>query len=219
MRILKYGLVLQRLQKGDIELVRQWRNSERISQFMQYRQEISAKQQEQWFKSVDNIFNFYFIIKYQGERIGLINSKNVDWDQKCSEAGIFIWDEKYWETHVPILASLMLAEGGFDFFKHVKSYAQIIKTNTRAINFIEAIGYISEGNCKSGVQSFFLDKKSYDKALIKILPLINKFSNDAGAKIYLEKEDLRNGVSELFVGLHDQLSSKEKKKFELIAEY
>lgn len=220
MRILKYGITLNRLKEEDLETVRQGRNSEVVKQYMQYREEITVEQHKNWFRSINNIYNFYFIIEHHGKKIGLINSKNVDWEKKCSEAGIFIWDEKYWETPIPILASLLLAEGGFDFFKHTRSYAEIVRTNERAVNFIQSLGYFPvETPETAGAQKFALDKNSFDRAVAKILPLISVFSENPNAKIILEKNDCENGVAELILRLYHLLPVDEQKKFEITRDY
>ncbi len=67
MKLTKYGITLNRLREDDIELLRQWRNSPQINQFMEYRGNITPEMQRDWFRSVDNFDNFYFIIEYQGE--------------------------------------------------------------------------------------------------------------------------------------------------------
>ncbi len=56
------------LREKDIELIRQWRNSPQINQFMEFRGNISPEKQREWFKSVNNFDNFYFIIEYQGKK-------------------------------------------------------------------------------------------------------------------------------------------------------
>ena len=101
MKLSKYGITLARLREEDTELVRQWRNSPQITQFMEYREYITPEMQQDWFKSIDNFDNFYFVIEYEGKKIGLINSSKIEWDTVSSEGGIFLWDEQYYETFVP----------------------------------------------------------------------------------------------------------------------
>ena len=74
MKISKYGIDLVRLTEEDIEMLRQWRNSPQIQQFMEYREEITAEMQKKWFDSINNVNNFYFIIHFEGQKIGLINT-------------------------------------------------------------------------------------------------------------------------------------------------
>ena len=58
-----------RLKEEDIELVREWRNSPEITQYMEFRDFISEDMQQDWFESIDTIYNLYFIIEYKGEKV------------------------------------------------------------------------------------------------------------------------------------------------------
>ena len=131
MIITKGNIVFRRLAHDDIELVRNWRNSSQVSQFMEYRDHITPEMQEKWFESVNNINNLYFVIEYKKEKIGLINGKDIDWEGKSMETGVFIANEKYLNTEVPLLAVLIFGELGVMTFG-LKAYAHILKSNDRA---------------------------------------------------------------------------------------
>jgi RimJ/RimL family protein N-acetyltransferase len=138
----QYGVKLTRLQREDIELVRHWRNHPDISSHMEYREPITAEAQVKWFDSINNPFNYYFLIEYNGKKIGLINSKHYDPVEKVGEGGIFIWDKEYLQTFVPVMASLCLLNFVFFELKLCKrSRARILRDNARAIQFNKAIGY------------------------------------------------------------------------------
>ena len=140
MIIKKFNITFRRLEEEDIELVRKWRNSPSISQFMEYREHITEEMQRQWFKSINNNNNLYFIIEYKDKKIGLINGKNIDWEKNTMETGIFFWDKDIYNTPVPILAILILAELGI-IIGGLTAYARILKTNTRAIKYNKLIGF------------------------------------------------------------------------------
>ena len=93
MRVEKYGVVLDRLAEGDIEMVRQWRNSPAISQFMVYRDHITPEMQSSWFASLDPERDLHFIVRYSGNACGLADIKAVDWDQKTFVTGVFLTPE------------------------------------------------------------------------------------------------------------------------------
>ena len=141
MKISKYGIDLTRLTEEDIELVRQWRNSPQIRQYMEFREDITLEMQKKWFDSINNINNFYFIIHFEGQKIGLINSSNIDWDEISSDGGIFLWEEKYYETFVPVWASLIELETTFLVFNATRSYIKTLKDNPRAIKLNTHLGY------------------------------------------------------------------------------
>ena len=103
-----YGVTLRRLTHDQIEMLRQWRNDPKIQKYMFFRQEITPQMQEQWFASLDPHTNFYFIIEYEGEAIGLINVKNVDYEKRNGESGVFIYEDKYLNTDIAYRAHLLM---------------------------------------------------------------------------------------------------------------
>lgn len=138
----QYGVRLVRLQEHEIELVRYWRNKSDISNFMEYRRYITPQQQQEWFRSINNKFNYYFIIEYDGKKVGLINSKNYDPQQGFSEGGIFIWDKAYIDSYVAIYSTLCFLNFIFHKLKISKtSVARILRNNPRAIQYNKQIGY------------------------------------------------------------------------------
>lgn len=143
MLIKKYGITLQRLEQADLELVRYWRNQPAIRQRMAFRGHISSEMQQQWFDSVNNKYNYYFVIIYEGRKIGLINTKNVNMQDRYGEGGIFIWEHELWNSYVPSLASLALLELTFKVLSFSnKSFIQILRSNSAAIKYNKAMGYV-----------------------------------------------------------------------------
>ena len=141
MIVKQYGLVYSRVTEADIELIRYWRNKPFIRQTMQYQEYITADMQKEWFKKINNKYNYYFLIEYEGKKIGLINCKDTDMN-RVAEGGIFLWETSYWNTPVPALASLTMLEAIFEEFQsgHT-SIVTVLKNNTKAIKFNQYLGY------------------------------------------------------------------------------
>ena len=64
MKFFKYGITLERLKKEDIELVRQWRNSDPVRMNMNYQEIISPEKQLEWFHSINNENFHYTFVPY-----------------------------------------------------------------------------------------------------------------------------------------------------------
>lgn len=192
MKYTKFGVTIIRLREEDIELVRQWRNSPQVTERMEYREYITPEMQKTWFTSVSNLNNFYFVIQYQGEKIGVINVKDIDWNIRHLEAGIFIPDEKYWGTFVPSIVSIMLTQMFFRIFGWDHYYAHILKNNHRAIQYNKSLGYeLCEGQEEKENQLYILNKETFEaksKKLIKALTVMS--GGDTSAVYQLEPEDL-----------------------------
>lgn len=138
----QYGIRLVRIEEKDIELVRYWRNQSDIANYMEYRDFITPEDQKIWFKSIDNKYNYYFIIEFENKQVGLINVKNYDPELGFGEGGIFIWEKEYILSFAAVFASLCLLN-----FMLVKlnickiSRIRILSTNERAIHYNKLLGY------------------------------------------------------------------------------
>lgn len=180
MIIEQYGIRLIRLQEEDIELVRFWRNHPKIKTKMAFKKHITQKMQLQWFNSINNRFNYYFIIEHKDKKIGLINTKNINFEAKYGEGGIFIWEENLEHEFVSVFASLCFINYHFLVLqKSNKSFIQILKTNEKAINYNQKLGYVlipGQENVKN--QYYILTKEDYLKKTKKLNKIAQKITGD-----------------------------------------
>jgi RimJ/RimL family protein N-acetyltransferase len=213
MKLTKYGITLNRLRQSDIELVRQWRNSPQINQFMEYRGNIRPEMQREWFKSVNNFDNFYYIIEFENKKIGLINSSHVDWETISSEGGIFLWDDQYYETFVPVWASLCLLETSYFILGAGRSVIKTLRDNERAKKLNIHLGYeLMEGQEEVYNQSYLMTSESFKKHAPKLIKAATLLAgpDPAGHSVFFDKDDIRSGLADFIHG---------KIKKEMIGEY
>ncbi|MEI7490627.1 MAG: GNAT family N-acetyltransferase [Bacteroidota bacterium] len=157
MKLIRYGITLHRLKEDDLELVRQWRNDPVVRDNFAFRDYITPVMQHAWFKSINNIHNFYTVIEYQAVKIGVINLKNIDWDEMSAEGGIFIPDVKYHQTSVPATISFMTTEILLNAFHFKTGYAHVLKENDAVRSFIYSLGYkMCPGQENEANQKFFI---------------------------------------------------------------
>lgn len=199
MKLQKYGITLERLYEKDIEMVRRYRNSPDIRRFMHFREHITKKMQRQWYQRIDNYSNYYFIIIYDNKKIGLINIKNIDWENNTSESGLFLWDLDYVDTPAPLLASLVLSEFGIGFLQGVKCFIRILIDNRKAIDFNKSIGFEPIGPPEdSGLQFFVQTKENFLKKTKKIRKIALSLGNgDPRLYLHVEPHDY-NGLAQMF---------------------
>jgi len=194
MKWIKYGVTLSRITENDIELVRHWRNHPDIMKTMQFRENITSEMQKKWFKSINNLNNYYYLIHYNGEKIGMINNKNVDWNTRTSEAGIFIWNENF--DFVPLLASLLLCEAGFYILQGGYSFVHTLRTNHKAIEYNLMLGYeLYKDDPTEDTQEYRLTRENFEKQTVKLREAALKLSgNDSMMYMILEKHDYESGL-------------------------
>jgi UDP-4-amino-4,6-dideoxy-N-acetyl-beta-L-altrosamine N-acetyltransferase len=201
MKWTRFGISLVRITEEHLELVRQQRNNPAIRKYMEFQDEITPEMQLKWFKSIDNINNYYYIIEVNGDKIGLIHNKNVDWQSKNSESGIFIWDKNYLSSYAPLFASLCFCEIGFYIFQGGDSIIKVRKDNHRAIEYNKLLGFeLYDDTFSDEFNQYILTKESFERKSKKYRQLAMEMNNnDSNLYLDLNEADKQNGIISLFV--------------------
>jgi UDP-4-amino-4,6-dideoxy-N-acetyl-beta-L-altrosamine N-acetyltransferase len=162
MKLIKYGVHLKRIREEDLETLRAWRNAEKIRDNMLYREYITPEMQKEWFDKINNYDNFYYIIYYKNEAVGLINNKNTDRSVGSSDSGLFLYNEKYYNSFVPIAASFILIEVGFYLLRGRDVKIKVLRQNEKAIKYNLKIGFeLMEDNPQNNYLEFCLTLDSF----------------------------------------------------------
>lgn len=170
MKLIAFGdITLNRLQQNDIEMLRLWRNDKKIAERMFFRSKISSEMQQKWFNQLDENKDFYFIIRHKNIPIGLIHLSNIDIDEKFGSVGLFIYNENYWGTHLPIQASLSLLKFAFNNQKLESVTAKVLPNNKAAIKYNESLGFVFKDN-----ENMILNKKNYQSVTLKLQTTMEK---------------------------------------------
>ncbi len=212
MIIEKYGITLTRLKENDIELIRVKRNSDDIRNSMHFQETITSEMQKKWFSSINNIYNNYFIIHHNHQKIGLVNGKNSDYEKRQSEGGMFVWEKEYWGTTIPAMCSVILSDFTFLINKFERNYIKIMKSNTNSINYNKQLGYVITNDFPSDIdtQWYVLSKDNYLKKIDKIRSGIKSMTGDAEplsvANISLQDET-EEDLNTLYKPLPDYIKS------------
>jgi len=174
MKIEKYGVVLSRLTEDKIELVRNWRNDPKISQYMEFKDFITPEMQKKWFDKINNDKNYFFILLVDNKEIGLINVRDIDYILAEGEAGIYIYDDEYLNSSIPFQATFCLYDFCFKVLKLNRLLAHILKDNKRAIKYNKMMGYkISVNQENINNQLYYLYKEEYLNIRNEFLPILN----------------------------------------------
>jgi RimJ/RimL family protein N-acetyltransferase len=199
MKICKYGITLNRLRKEDLEFVREKRNSERIDSADDFHDEITPDMQLEWYDSINNAENFYYLIEYKGAKIGMLNNKKLDWKARTSESSLFLWDESLNDTIVPTLASLCLIEIAFYYLNWNVCYIRIHSDNHKAIKNAGILGYeLTEGKETVENHLYYLTRELFETKAKKILKEAKAFIEKESGEGYLllEPSDYESGIAQ-----------------------
>ncbi len=212
MIIKKYNIKLSRLDINDIELLREKRNSQNIRERMVFQEIILKQQQLEWFKSIDNIHNLYLIIHYEEKQIGVINGKNANFEAKTSEGGIFIWDEQYLNSIVPVLCSIIMHDYNFYVCEFEKTFIKVLKNNVAAIKFNKSFGYeIIDENTSDNFYNCVLHRDRYIELINKYRKVIANLYNDEGI-LEVENFSFSNVNDHQLLKLYSELPGYLKEK-------
>jgi RimJ/RimL family protein N-acetyltransferase len=166
MIISRHAVRLVRIGQEHLELIRYWRNSEKIRSVMEYREFITRPMQLKWFRSLSSLCDFYFIIEYKEQYIGLIHVARIDWKHKTAQSGLFVWDDAYIGTPVPVIASLNLLDTCYNWFGLEKIEAKVKHDNFVAISYNRFLGFeeVYSAEKKEFIQ-IFLTKEKYNRVV------------------------------------------------------
>jgi RimJ/RimL family protein N-acetyltransferase len=170
----RYGIAFHLVREEDIEMVRNWRNDPVVSNNYAFREYITPEMQKEWFKSVNNINNLYTIIEYQNEKIGVINIKNIDWEARTCEGGIFLPDPKYHNSGLPAIISYITTEIIFRMFEWSEGFAHVLKENTSVQQFVKLLGYeLLPGQEEVNNQKYRITRETFEAKGEKIRKAIS----------------------------------------------
>ncbi len=173
MEILKYNITLHRADAGNLELLRNWRNSEYVNSRMIYTEFITEEMQKKWFESINNDKNYYFIAEYNNEKVGVIHVKNIK--NNAGEGGIYLSSEKYENTDIVARMVLCFNDFIFDELKLDHIYSQVRRDNKKAINSSIGQGCVeNEEKSSKDVIWFILKSENYLNKTKRIREILNK---------------------------------------------
>ncbi len=157
-----YGITLRKLSEDKIELVRQWRNDPKISQYLVSRTIITPEMQQSWFLNNNNERNYYYLIVLDNIEVGLIFVKDICLESKIGEGGVFIYDDRCLNTDIAYRAHLLLFDYLFehDILRDITSH--VLVDNKRAIRFTQFLGFTRSPNQDALTnQEYRLSKEQY----------------------------------------------------------
>ena len=152
-------------------LVRKWRNNERVSQYMDFKEQISIEQQKKWFEEIKKSDDFYFTINLHSEPIGLIHLNRIDDEEGSAYAGLFIGSENFEGTGIAFQASILILDFAFNELELVDVFAKVHCLNSAAIDYNKTLGFCADGEETPGFLRLKLEKQNYldKRALLETL--------------------------------------------------
>ena len=191
----QYDVRLIRVQAADLGLILKWRNNDWVRKNMFVQDVLQEKDQLAWFDSINNASNYYFIIEYLGEKVGLIHAKNFSEEEGIGEGGIFIGEYEYLETWASVMASICLLNFIFTKLKINRSVIRVLAQNKSAISYNLQLGYKIDFEDAIEIR-MMLDKADFFQKYNLLKSTLSKISKGKEALI-LQGEKASNNLTQI----------------------
>lgn len=191
----QYDVRLIRVQAEHLSLILRWRNNDWVRKNMFVQDILKEKDQLAWFNSINNASNYYFIIEYLGEKVGLIHAKNFSEEDGIGEGGIFIGEYDYLETWASVMASICLLNFIFAKTNINRSMVRVQAHNRRAISYNLKLGYKIDFEDANELR-MILDKEDFLYKTTVLKSVLSKISKGRDALI-LEGEKASNNLTQI----------------------
>ena len=191
----QYDVRLIRVQAEHLTLILRWRNNDWVRKNMFVQDILQEKDQLAWFNSINNASNYYFIIEYLGEKVGLIHAKNFSEEDGIGEGGIFIGEYDYLETWASVMASICLLNFIFAKTNINRSMVRVQAHNRRAISYNLKLGYKIDYEDANELR-MILDKEDFLYKTTVFKSVLSKISKGQDALI-LEGEKSSNTINQI----------------------
>jgi UDP-4-amino-4,6-dideoxy-N-acetyl-beta-L-altrosamine N-acetyltransferase len=149
----------------DIELIRNWRNSKEVSQYMYTDGEISKEDQVNWYTKITNSNNSkYWIIKYDNIKIGLVNITNIDFSEGSCNWAFYIGETEYRESGAAVQTEFNIIEKAFVELNLNAINCEVISTNIHVLNLHRRFGFKIISNKQS-----YIIRNGFSVEIVKLV--------------------------------------------------
>ena len=140
------GIELLPLSEIDLELVRNWRNSPSVSQYMYTNEYISPEQQQNWFKKVSSDDSQkYWIVLFQGKKVGLVSIYSINQRFKWCHWGFYLGEEQERGQKIGSKVECFFLEYLFNTLHFNRVIGEVFALNSKGVAFHEKFGFRREG--------------------------------------------------------------------------
>jgi UDP-4-amino-4,6-dideoxy-N-acetyl-beta-L-altrosamine N-acetyltransferase len=157
----------------DLEMLRNWRNSNFVNKRMVSNEYITKEMQEKWFDKINNDSNYYFIAEYKNEKVGVINVSHID--KNSGEGAIYLASDKFEDSSIVARMVLCFNDFVFDELKLDFIFSFVKKDNKKAItSTIAQGGVVNNEKTTADYVHFTIAKDNYKNKTKKIRIILNK---------------------------------------------
>jgi len=159
---------LRSVRKSDLEVIRDWRNSQDTREFNTQFTLLNMKNQRKWFVEIskEESLRKMFVITKDGNPIGICGLINIDKENKSADVAIILGEKNQRCKHFGSESLELLLNYGFKKLKLHRIEAEIFEYNKRSVNLFEKLNFKFEATMRD---KLWRDGKWWDVKLYSIL--------------------------------------------------
>ena len=137
--------ILRPLTADDLEMVRTWRNSEAVAQYMYTAQPVSAEEQQAWFERIStDASKEYWVIMHQGRPVGVANLYAINADFRSCYWAFYLGDENLRGSGLGAKVEMAVLGYVFEERKLNKLLCEVFVSNDKVVAMHEKFGFRRE---------------------------------------------------------------------------
>lgn len=134
-------MVLRPLAVADLELARSWRNAPHVRAHMAFQEEITVEMHQRWWEGLHPDNQRYWIFSREKKEMGMVHLKDIDWQRKVAEAGVWTADPSLNGSPWPVMAVLAMMAHAFEDMGLLALEAKVRGDHAPILAFNQALGY------------------------------------------------------------------------------
>lgn len=139
------NIKLTEIKHSDIELIRNWRNSDEVAKYMYTDVQITKEQQENWYKSIQNsTTSKYWLIEYNNQKIGVVNLTGIDLVLQSCYWAFYLGDSSIRGAGIGSKIEYTIIDYVFNTLKLNKLRCEVFVSNEKVIKMHEKFGFRRE---------------------------------------------------------------------------
>lgn len=144
---------LNEIKSDDLELIRNWRNSENVSKYMYTEEEITIENQKLWFEKISNDNkSIYKLIIYNGKKIGLASITDISNVFDGCYWAFYLGDTSIRGAGIGSKVEHKIIEFVFNELKLNKLKCEVFAFNDKVISMHEKFGFRRESYFRNHVR-------------------------------------------------------------------
>ncbi|MEQ5807014.1 GNAT family N-acetyltransferase [Alteromonas sp. NFXS44] len=177
-RIKAWQVTLRPLEEGDLDKLRQWRNSDYVREKMVSTSLITAEQQAAWFQKISHDpSQMHWIIEYKGRPVGSTNVKvpvigETVVSARVLEPGLYIGEPDYQGNILAFAPTLAMYDYCFSHFNVTEFSAAVKPDNDAALKYNRQLGYEISG--QDDFVRLRLQKEAYERQTVTLKSFLSR---------------------------------------------